>query len=685
MAFIPSSKIDSKVNEDVEEILQPQAVGIYEKWKYSLSDFTRSTPTVIDINGDGLSEIITTSQDNFMIYCLNSSGYKMWNYTVGDEIRASPIAADLDKDGYLEVIVGSYDDFLYCIDHLGALEWKFNSTSEIKTSASVADLDKDGTLEILFGSDRLFCLDHTGQQEWNYSIPNSGQPAIADIDNDDDLEIFFANDDDIYCLNHTGQFVWKANTTYTIYDTPSIANIDNNGTKEIIVVDNEWSVDANSYVYCFNSTGNFTWRSDTLGLQAETRSSPTIADIENDGDLEILVKTKNEKLVCLDHERNINWSSSLSLSTECNPSVADLDNDGSLEILITDTTKLYCYNQLGSLEWEYIIGNAYYCTPIINDVDGDGIVEIIVQTSNGEVFCLGLTGTLSSGNQQWYSQRGSVFGTGQMDSDSDYMDDITEVYFETNPLLADTDSDSLTDWFEIYYTNSNATNSDTDSDLMPDGWEYQHNLNLFSDDSGLDPDADDLTNLREYQYGTDPNDEDTDDDSLEDGDEVDVYNTNPNNVDTDHDGLPDNEEINIGSNPNDTDSDNDGLLDGEEEYIYFTDPLDEDTDDDILFDYHEIRGIYSPLNPGANATGFVHTDPTLFDTDGDTYNDSFELIFNSDPNDPNSIPTLNQTTLGVQFTSLEIGLIATSSILAVSTIVFGAKVLFFKKPKMSRK
>jgi len=47
---------------------------------------------------------------------------------------------------------------------------------------------------------------------------------------------------------------------------------------------------------------------------------------------------------------------------------------------------------------------------------------------------------------------------------------------------------------------------DGDSDGLPDSWETEHGLDLASDDSGVDPDGDNLTNLQEYKLGTDPKD-----------------------------------------------------------------------------------------------------------------------------------------------------------------------------------
>ena len=77
-----------------------------------------------------------------------------------------------------------------------------------------------------------------------------------------------------------------------------------------------------------------------------------------------------------------------------------------------------------------------------------------------------------------------------------------------------------------------------------------------------DPDNDRLSNQRELELGTDPDDADSDDDGLSDGDEVLRHRTNPLNDDSDNDGMSDGEEIDQSLNPNNRDSDGDGIPDG---------------------------------------------------------------------------------------------------------------------------
>ncbi len=189
-----------------------------------------------------------------------------------------------------------------------------------------------------------------------------------------------------------------------------------------------------------------------------------------------------------------------------------------------------------------------------------------------------------------------------------------------------------------------------------------------------DSDGDGLDDLLESIIGTDPFDDDTDDDGLMDGSEFNVLGTNPLMADTDADGLldglelgltaPEGNDTNLGifvpdsdpsttTDPVDSDSDDDGLLDGVEDANQNgsvdpgeTDPNDVDTDGDELTDGDEVN-VYGtdPLDPDTDDDGLEDgeevltygTDPLDVDTDGDGLTDGDEVnVYGTDPADADS-------------------------------------------------
>jgi hypothetical protein len=76
------------------------------------------------------------------------------------------------------------------------------------------------------------------------------------------------------------------------------------------------------------------------------------------------------------------------------------------------------------------------------------------------------------------------------------------------------------------------------------------------------------------------------------------------------------------------DSDNDGINDNDEIKIYLTDPLKADTDDDGFNDKHEIDNWYSPIAKDKKMREM--------DSDKDDLDDEFEIKLGTNINDPDS-------------------------------------------------
>lgn len=159
--------------------------------------------------------------------------------------------------------------------------------------------------------------------------------------------------------------------------------------------------------------------------------------------------------------------------------------------------------------------------------------------------------------------------------------------------------------------------------------------------SGSPPDSDNdgLSDQQETDdIGTNPNDFDSDNDSIGDGDEVEMG-TDPLLSDTDGDGMDDGDETQAGTDPLQSDTDNDGLTDGDE-FGVGTDPLSADTDEDGLSDGDEVTEHGTdPFSPDSDEDGLDdlaevdvwQTDPLLADTDEDGLSDGAEVDLGTNP------------------------------------------------------
>ena len=177
--------------------------------------------------------------------------------------------------------------------------------------------------------------------------------------------------------------------------------------------------------------------------------------------------------------------------------------------------------------------------------------------------------------------------------------------------------------------------------------------------SQLDPDGDGLTNDQEATANTDPDDADSDDDGLEDGEEVLTLGTDPNDADSDDDGLSDGAEVSAGTDPNDADSDDDDQTDAEEtscgsnplddastspdnDGTGAPDCIDTDDDDDGVLDGADAFPLDPSESVDTDADGTGNNADT--DDDADGQSDSDETSCGSDPLDDASTSPDNDGT-----------------------------------------
>lgn len=233
----------------------------------------------------------------------------------------------------------------------------------------------------------------------------------------------------------------------------------------------------------------------------------------------------------------------------------------------------------------------------------------------------------------------------QQDNDGDSLSNLQEFLAGTNPFMVDSDQDGVTDEEDIAPLNSRYRHDD-DGDGMPDGYEFEYGFNPYdSIDAYGDADGDELTNLAEYQKGTDPRQADTDGDGTPD--QVDLYPLDSRySLDWDHDGLPREWEQMFGLNDEDifdvnSDHDND-LLTAGDEFALGTNPIHTDSDNDSVNDGSD----QWPLDP-----------TRAYDRDSDGLPDAWEESHNlslyfpafvNDDTDGDGLSDLDEFTAGTR-------------------------------------
>jgi hypothetical protein len=127
-----------------------------------------NSPTIADINGDGLREIVIGCYSQLTVYALRGTdGSTLWSYgnVAACAQNSSRKIGDIDGDGALEVVLTSYHsgygacNFYPCPNHLivldgatGAVEWTWQNPAGIGFEGlAIADVDNDGCMEIVVG------------------------------------------------------------------------------------------------------------------------------------------------------------------------------------------------------------------------------------------------------------------------------------------------------------------------------------------------------------------------------------------------------------------------------------------------------------------------------------------------------------------------------------------------------
>ncbi len=268
------------------------------------------------------------------------------------------------------------------------------------------------------------------------NFKNFRNVSIADLDDDSKQEIIFCTNETLYALNSDGTISWSLDLDGTSNFPPAIADLDNDGDLEIVV--QTYGVPATGNVYLIDHLGNIEegWPfniDDHFFL-----NGVTLEDVNNDGLKEIIaserISSSSGRLHALDLTAstvNDNWPISIPGTPAFTPSVGDIDNDGSPEVITSTTTALYVFNNTGELlegfPFEEEGAKFSYQSPLLVDLDLDEKLEIIGARHNDRP------------------------GTYVLNSAAQYLDGWPkddEIWTFATPAVADIDGDEA---YEIFF------------------------------------------------------------------------------------------------------------------------------------------------------------------------------------------------------------------------------------------
>jgi len=355
---------------------------------------TDSHCAVGDVTGDGRLEIVLTADE---VYVWTAEGGELFD---GDDDAQTlgPITdlsgrftamavtlAELDDEPGAEIICSDRDlKLMYIFKSDGTVlpGWPQSTGSTwVWAPAAVGDIDGDGEPEIVANNLAKITL------AWNVD-----GTEVRDGDSNG------ATNGPL--IDRSAELSWDGWNR----SGPALFDLDGDGAKDIIF--------GTRYGWeAMNSLRAYRWDGTTLpGFPVNTAIggsimvSPTVADLDADGDWEIIFVSEDDKLHVVHQDGSYYAgfprylrSQSVNEDVTCpSPAVGDFDEDGELEIVVVEV-----YNSLESYihvvdtdiaggtsgqtmsGWPYRVPGNSESSPVIGDIDGDGRLDIVFGIGGG--------------------------------------------------------------------------------------------------------------------------------------------------------------------------------------------------------------------------------------------------------------------------------------------------------------
>ncbi|MEO0129865.1 MAG: C25 family cysteine peptidase [candidate division WOR-3 bacterium] len=310
---------------------------------------TWTSPAAGDIDLDGKIEIIYLgSQDNpplSKLFVYKPNGSLMWSNNVANKWTVSaPLICQFDRDRYLEIIAALNNGDVYLYQHNGQKRLFAACTSQVFSSPAYGDVNQNGRPEVWIGTKLkgIYSWENDGTRlfsGWpnNSNYHDFSSIVIGDIvKSNPGLEIVTI---DRYC--HNAYLIDKNGNTlpgwpfsFSLWDllaSPSLANLDDDEDLEIII-SNE------PMLFAFNNDGTII---EGFPAQRLTNacSNPVIVDIDNDQDYEVIVGSsiEDDRFYGFHHngKQVLGFPIPVEYGALSSAYIGNIDNDNRLEMVVS--------------------------------------------------------------------------------------------------------------------------------------------------------------------------------------------------------------------------------------------------------------------------------------------------------------------------------------------------------------
>ncbi len=416
------------------------------KWAAGPEIGTYGCPAIADLDGDGLAEVIfgRTIISSEGIVIANGEGGK------GGPHRMS-FAVDWDGDGTLEVIAGNT---IYRAD--GSILWADAWEDE---APAVGDFNLDGRPDLVrAGGGQVRVTLNDGSLLWTVLIlggGSAGAPTVADFDGDGLPEVGVA-DLSMYTVYDTdGTVLWSNIVSdYSSSRTgSSVFDFEGDGIAEVVYADEHtlWIFDGETGEVRLEQNGH---ASGTL------MEYPLIADVDNDGSTEIIVASNDYSFsgwtgITVIGDIDQSWAPARPIWNQYAYHITNVNNDGTIPT--TQTQNWLNWNnfrtggtELGPADWQPDLRPrpAEICTvtcdadevtvylPIVNRglIEATNVV-VVIERSDGTQIDVKNVGTVADGDGMILGPiviTASQWGSERLFSILDWPDNIDECLEENN-------------------------------------------------------------------------------------------------------------------------------------------------------------------------------------------------------------------------------------------------------------